>query len=147
MLALQIILATLIGTTLMTIFSYIVSRVKGKQFREPVLLNKILDRWVDMYLTPHSSNPAGWILHFVVGLGFVVVYHLLWQYSAIEVSWLSAAIMGAVSGLVGIGIWTVTFVIHPNPPEVHFFGFFTQLFFAHIIFGVGAWVGYIIPLL
>jgi len=129
----------------MTAFSYIISIVRGKQFREPVLLNKVLDRWTDMYLTPHSSNPAGWALHFFVGFIFVVIYHLLWTYTEIEITWWSAVLMGAISGLVGIGIWMFTFVIHPNQPKVDFFGFFAQLFFAHVFFGLGAWVGYMIP--
>ena len=82
--------------------------------------------------------------HFV-GFVCVVIYHLLWTYTEVEVTWLSAVVMGAISGLVGIGIWIYTFVIHPNPPKVDFFGFFAQLFFAHIFFGLGAWIGYIVP--
>ncbi|CAN5320959.1 hypothetical protein BH09BAC1_BH09BAC1_06320 [soil metagenome] len=145
MVALQILLATIIGTILMTIFSYVVSQVEGKQFREPVLLNKLIDRWVDLSITPHSKNPAGWALHFFVGLLFVVVYHLIWTYTEIHATWYSAAIMGTISGLVGIGIWIVTFVIHPNPPKMHFLGFFAQLLFAHVLFGIGTWIGYMIP--
>ncbi len=130
----------------MTAFSYLISIIRGKQFREPVLLNKLIDRWVDFSVNSHYSNPLGWALHYLVGLLFVAVYHVIWQYTAVDVSWGSAAIMGAISGLVGIGVWTVTFLIHPNPPKVHLLGFFSQLFFAHVIFGLGALIGYMLPL-
>ncbi len=131
----------------MTAFSYIISIMRVRQLREPMLLNKLVDRLTGMYITPHSSNPQGWLLHFVVGAVFVVAYHFVWVLTDIDVSWQSAAIMGAISGIVGIAIWTVTFLLHPNPPKVHFLGFFSQLFFAHVIFGLGAWVGYIVPTL
>lgn len=145
MIAFQIVLASIISTVLMTVFSYAISIIRGKQFREPVLLNKLLDRWVHMHITPHHSNPLGFLLHWFVGLLFVVVYHFIWVYTNIPVAWWSGALFGAVSGIVGIGIWTITFLIHPNPPKVHLWGFFAQLFFAHIIFGVGAWLGYVLP--
>ncbi len=146
MVILQILLASFVGTTIMTVFSYLVSIAAGKQFREPVLLNKLLDRWVNMHITPHRSNPMGWLLHYLVGVAFVLAYHLVWVYTAIGPSWYSAVVMGAISGIAGIGIWYVTFLMHSKPPKVHLFGFFSQLFFAHIFFGFGAWIGYMLPL-
>ena len=139
---LQIVVAGVIGTVLMTAFSFFISRVTNRQYREPVILNKVVDGWTRMQLTPHQSNPLGWALHFFVGIVFAAAIILIWEFTGIDSSLLSASILGAIAGIIGIGVWFMTFLFAHIPASIDLMGFFTQLLIAHVIFGIGVWLGY-----
>ena len=131
--------AALIATTLMTIFSYCVGAIRKKKFLEPGLLNDLLIRLKNkmiMRLVPM----AGWIIHYLVGLIFIVVYQGYWAKSTSGPSIINCIVLGALSGVIGICGWKLAFHIHPDPPRIDFKEFYAQLFFAHIIFGVGAYI-------
>jgi riboflavin transporter FmnP len=139
----KIILATLLGTTVMTLFSYIISEAFRKLFKEPVLLNILIDRAGIAEIHDSRKNIIGWVLHFLVGLLFVIIYDRIWAWTTLEPSWTTGLIFGAVSGLVGIGAWMTMFAIHPREPRIHFKEYYLQLFFAHILFGLGATAVYL----
>jgi hypothetical protein len=139
----KIILATLVGTTVMTLFSYAVSEAFRKLFKEPVLLNILLDRAGIVNINDSRKNGLGWMLHFLVGLLFVIIYDRIWALTPLEPSWTIGLIFGALSGVVGIISWMIMFKIHPNEPNIHFKEYYLQLFFAHILFGLGATAVYL----
>lgn len=139
---LKILLGTVLGTTLMTIFSYIIAEITEKQFKEPVLLNRLVDRFPNLEVDVSSKSLIGWILHYGMGLFFLITYYLLWKYTFIEPTILYGILLGFVSGIVGITVWKVTFSVHPNPPSVDLEKYFIHLLIAHIIFGIGAVLGY-----
>lgn len=136
----QIALGVLIGTSLMTLFSYIMTYEVKEQFREPQLLNELINR-SDIFGV-ENSRLAGWFLHYGVGTIFVIIYHFVWKYSLIGPSLSSGTILGFVSGLIGITGWYFVFRIHHNPPAVDIGDYFIHLIVAHIIFGAGAYMGY-----
>jgi hypothetical protein len=133
--------AALTGTTLMTAFSYGASRHERKQFREPELLNKLLDRIPGSPPIP-TKSPAGWLVHYGVGIIFTTVYDQLWQRNISKPTLANGLLLGTISGLVGIGGWMLTFTLHPRPPKTDYTGHYKQLLIAHMIFGVGAALGY-----
>lgn len=134
----KILLAALIGTTLMTLFSFFVSDTTRKMFKEPVLLNILLDRTGLVNINDSLRNVLGYILHYLVGIVFVIGFDLAWAYTALDPNWASGILLGAVAGLVGILIWVITFKIHPHEPKIHFKEYYLQLFFAHILLALGA---------
>ena len=71
-------IAAAIGTASMTVFSYIVSGKKKKDFREPALLRKMIYRNVPG-LSKEQAIAAGWLVHFGSGLTFTIVYEKLLQ--------------------------------------------------------------------
>jgi hypothetical protein len=137
----KVALAALTGTTLMTAFSYGASRHERKQFREPELLNKLLDRIPGAPAIP-TKSPAGWLVHYGVGIFFTSVYDQLWQRDIGKPTLANGLLLGTISGLVGIGGWMLTFKLHPHPPKIDYTGHYKQLLIAHMIFGVGAALGY-----
>lgn len=139
----KILIATLIGTSLMTLFSYAVSEAFRKLFKEPVLLNLLRDRAGMVDISDARKDAFGWILHFLVGLAFVIIYDRIWAWTDLEPSWLNGLIFGAVSGVVGILSWMTMFALHPREPKNDFKHYYWQLFFAHIIFGLGATAVYL----
>lgn len=137
---LQIALGTILGTSIMTLFSYLISNWLNKQFKEPLLLNILLQRskFVDKDISPLS----GWILHYAVGAIMVSIYHLIWTYTSINPTILIGSIFGFISGFPAVAVWKAVFTMHSNPPNIDFKAHYMQLIIAHILFGIGAAAGY-----
>jgi len=121
----------------MTVFSYIYSNTRGKQFREPKLLNELLARlgWISFSAGP--NHWTGWVIHYLVGFLFVAVYYWLGIVKTFD----DYLIAGTVCGIIGIAGWRTVFAIHPNPPVIRFREYYLQLLVAHVVFGIGAYLG------
>jgi len=138
----RIIFAAVTGTAVMTLFSYVMAQIKDDQFREPQLLNALLDSSKSISAHSGRKNVAGWLLHFFIGIAFVFLFSLVWNYSSIRPSWLSAAGFGFIAGIIGILGWETMFKLNPAPPDIQLKKFFVQLLIAHIIFALGAFAIY-----
>jgi hypothetical protein len=137
----QIIFSAIAATSVMTLFSYVVSESARELYKEPVLLTYLLSSFKIEVSAP-TKVFLGWFLHYIIGIAFVIVYHLLWFYDIAEISWLAAFLFGAISGVIGILGWILLFEITPKKPNIDFDGYYKQLFAAHIIFGLVAFVVY-----
>ena len=126
----KVLLPSTSATSAMTLFSYVVSSLTGQQFREPVLLNHFFND------TQQRSAARGWWLHYLVGLSFALVYQLLWKRFVRLPPTPDGLSYGALGGLIGILGWRITFATHPRPPRTNRRGYLTQLFVAHLIFGL-----------
>lgn len=125
----------------MTLFSYVVSASARELYKEPVLLTYILTVF-GIEVSPQLKTILAWILHYLIGLAFVVGYHYLWVYDILEMSWPIAFLLGAISGIIGILGWVVMFSKAPKKPNIDFTGYYLQLFIAHVIFGIVAFATY-----
>lgn len=136
-----IIFGALIGTSLMTLFSYFLSKKTDRNFREPDILNQLL---FDLQLIEFKKKPLipGWILHYVVGFIFVVGFHVFWNVTTVNPSQISGSILGLFCGFIGIAGWHLIFKLHPKPPSIALKKYYIHLLVAHIIFGWGSAVGY-----
>lgn len=131
----KILISAIVGTSAMTIFSYLVSASENKNFREPEVLGQLIKR------LPKSSSKVttqitGWSLHYIIGTSFVAIYNELWKRKKIKQSLTSGALLGAVSGFVGITGWKIMFEVHPNPQAKNLKQYFGHLMLAHVVFGV-----------
>ncbi|MCJ8209177.1 hypothetical protein MUY27_05620 [Mucilaginibacter sp. RS28] len=123
------------GTTLMTAFSYAVTKATGKNFIEPVILGELLHRIAP--IKKPASKIIGWTAHYGVGLFFDLFYEEYLQIRRTSPNLMNTALLGSISGLTGIAVWHATFKAHPNPPGVDLKNFYKQLFIAHLVFAVG----------
>lgn len=137
----QVIISTIAATSVMTLFSYIVSASARELYKEPVLLTYILT-FLGIKTSIPAKNILAWVLHYLIGLAFVVCYHYLWTYDILNLSWPVAFLLGAVSGIIGIAGWIILFAIVPKKPNIDFKGYYIQLFVAHVFFGVTAFAVY-----
>ena len=131
----KILISSIVGTSAMTIFSYLVSASEKKNFREPEVLGKLIER-IPKSTSRDTGKIAGWGLHYAIGFLFVASYSELWKRKKIKPSITSGAFLGAASGLAGITAWKGMFEAHPNPPAKNLKPFFGHLMLAHIVFGV-----------
>lgn len=137
----QILSAGVIGTTFMTLFSYLMSYKKRKNFKEPETLSDLAER-----LFPDVKRKyieiACWNVHYAVGVFFAAIYAALWEQGKLKPGIKSALLLGAASGAFAILVWKSVFKVHPDPPPRDFKRYYGQLFTAHLIFGLTAYTGY-----
>lgn len=131
----KIILATLAGTSVMTAFSYVASESFKKLWKEPVLLNIVAER-ARIDFSPARKSAFGWIIHYAIGLAFVLAYHIIWKYSDFDPTWFCGLIFGIISGLIGIFSWFFLFRIPDEKPKIKIRQYYLQLFFAHVFFAL-----------
>ena len=139
---LTIINSSIIATTMMTLFSYIYSELKEEKFKEPQLINILINRLPKISLSIGKSNLLGWIIHYLIGFVFTCLFFIIWEFTVLSPSWLNGSILGFIAGITGILSWKIVFYLHPKPPSIEFSHFYFQLLIAHIIFGASS-VGYL----
>lgn len=140
--AYKIILAGVAGTTFMTLYSYYRANKEKQQYREPVLLNKLINRSHVLPNKIDDNHPAGWVTHYAIGILFVAAYYLFWKRALHYPTALKIAVIGGTSGIIAIGSWKLMFTVNPNPPQNNRYGYYRQLFVAHIIFSASALILY-----
>lgn len=139
----KIIIAGAAGTTFMTLYSILKSKQDNQEYTEPVLLNKLIDNSKNLpALQNEAFHPAGYVLHYVTGIGFVTLYWLLWRRALLQPSGFRIVVVGGLSGLTGIAVWEILFKQHDNPPYNNRLGYYSQLLTAHIIFSATALITY-----
>lgn len=132
---LKIILATIAGTSVMTAFSYLASEAFNKLWKEPVLLNLVVAK-ANVELTPRRKSIFGWVIHYAIGLAFVLCYKFVWNNFDIDPTWFCGLIFGIISGLIGIFSWFLMFKLPEEKPKIKFKHYYLQLFIAHIFFAL-----------
>lgn len=142
---LQLIIVSIAATSAMTLFSYAASASFQELYKEPVLLTFMLTK-LNIELQPQSKAVLAWWLHYFIGFLFVLAYHLLWVRDILPISFLSAFILGFISGIIGILGWMIMFKKSNHQPPIDFKGYYFQLLLAHIIFGLVATAIYALSL-
>jgi len=131
----KILISAIVRTSAMPIFSYLVSTSENKNFREPEVLGKLIER-LPKSRSNESSKIAGLFLRYTIGISFVAFYNELWKRKKIKPTLTSGALLGAASGLIGITGWKGMFEVHPNPPAKNLKQYFGHLMLTHVVFGV-----------
>lgn len=139
----KIIVAGIVGTTFMTLYSYWKSRQERQQYVEPIMINKLIDKSANLpEIQNEDSHPAGWGLHYLAGIAFVSAYWLIWNKALSKPTTVKILVIGLISGGIGIAVWKLLFVQHDNPPHNYRQGYYRQLLVAHILFSAFALVSY-----
>ena len=135
----KIIIAGVVGTTFMTLYSYLQAKKENQQYVEPVMINKLIDNSKNLpSLEDEELHPAGWLLHYATGIAFVSFYWLLWKKALTKPTLPKIIILGSLSGIMGILVWKYLFAQHDRPPKNYRYGYYRQLLIAHIIFTFSA---------
>ena len=119
----------------MTAYSFAVSELRNKNFKEPHLLGTMLRRLV-ITDSSRSSKLTGWAIHFLVGVALAASYDLLSRKLTLEPTLPKGAVIGGLTGILGSLAWHVTLQNHPFPPAMDRKRFYGQLIIAHVIFGI-----------
>ncbi len=131
------ILAGLTGTTIMTLFSYAVSKQKKENFNEPELLGYLLQK----QLNSHNYKPyllVGWLLHYTLGCLWADIYTTGLSIVNKRPNNKRATLFGLGGGFLGVFIWKAMFKRQRKPLPMHYPQFYLQLFIAHLVFALSA---------
>ena len=131
------VIAGIAGTIPMTAYSFLVSELRNKNFKEPHLLGTLLRRLVNGG-SRKSSRIAGWLVHLAVGIMFAEVYALVSKKISLQPAVPAGALLGGLSAIPGVIAWHLSLETHPYPPAVHRKRFYGQLIIAHVVFGIVA---------
>lgn len=131
----KIILPAITGTSAMTIFSYLMSDVEKRNYKEPDVLRQLIGRLMKG-VVQDKAHLAGWVAHYGAGVIFEKLLTKAWKQKHIKPSVASGALLGAASGVAGVMVWKAVFKAHPNPPAKNLNKFFGHLILAHVVFGV-----------
>jgi hypothetical protein len=137
----EILASGILGTTFMTLFSYLVSLADGENFSEPERLGQLAGRLVPKLDKQHSLA-LGWLGHYGVGLLFALVYVELWRRGKLRPDLKTNLWLGGLCGLFAVAVWKTTFKLHPLPPSLSFNKYYLQLVPAHLAFAVFTGIGY-----
>lgn len=132
----KILTVGIFATSAMTFTSYLFSYLLKGNFKEPKLLNSLLDHLPSLYARFSKNNVVGWVIHFSIGCFFVLVFEILRSLFSIELSFKTAIIFGIVAGTIAIIVWSLMLNLHPHPPAIKRKMFYFQLIFAHLVFGI-----------
>ena len=133
-------IANLLGTSLMTVFTYCLSEILNKQYKQPILIAYFQDIF-RIELSRTAKRVVGWLLHYCTGAIFLLLFHLYWKFDDALITWPSGLLLGALAGFAGMVIWKICFTVvkEKQIPEK---GFYIHIFFAHIIFALGIVAAY-----
>jgi len=137
----KILTSAIVGTSAMTLFSYLISESEHRNYLEPEILKQLIKR-LPIKASNTTSEVAGWCAHYAIGTLFVASYNELWKRKLIKPTFTSGALLGFASGLLGVTGWKVGFEIHPNPPAKNLNKYFGHLILAHIVFGIVSSLSY-----
>ena len=132
----QVLAVGLIATTAMTLFSYALSSIFNKKYKEPQLINELISRSSKIPFNLFKEHVLGWIIHLLVGLGFIVVFKILLWLDLFNLTIKSGVLYGFLTGLVGILFWGVSLRLHSNPPKLNRTQYLIHLIPAHVTFGL-----------
>ncbi len=136
-------IAAIAGTTFMTLYSYWKSKKEGQEYVEPVMINKLIDKSENLPdIKDKELHPAGWLLHYATGMGFILAYWLVYRNALKNPDFKKITIIGAISGTLGIVVWKFLFSQHKHPPYNYRHGYYRQLLTAHMIFTLFAIMTY-----
>ncbi len=127
--------SSLAATSAMTVFSYGLSFISGKNLREPHILAQLTNRLMP-WQGKKKNIMTGWLLHYAVGLLFTEMYVQFWKNSSPNTEKRAGLIFGGLVGLSAILIWKFTLSFHPLPPAINFGLFSLNLFLGHLVFGI-----------
>ncbi len=136
----EIITAAVIGTSAMTLFSYIIASFTDQPYKEPLLLAFVLERF--HMQKGYGSNILGWTLHYLIGILFVIPFHIMLKTGLEITNYTGAVLFGSTIGFAGIVGWIILFSIFRTKPVMNYIGYYVQLFVAHLVFAFGVVAAY-----
>jgi hypothetical protein len=122
---------TLFSTVVMTVFSYVLTRILNEDLVEPYWLNVLL------FKKRLLLRPLGWLIHFITGIGFfylLVVLNAILDFGII----INGLAVGVLEGFIGILMWYIAFNFIEKPDNLKLKLYYYNLMGAHIIFSYTA---------
>ena len=116
----------------MSIFTYSLSALLSRQFRQPVLLEKFLNI-ENIHLSHIVKRILTWVAHISMGVILGIIYFYVTREKYIY-TWKAALLFGLLGAAFGMFVWALLLKHYRYEFKIDYSGFMIHLFFAHIIF-------------
>ena len=131
----KVLTSAITATSTMTAFSYFVSYIKERNFKEPELLADLSQEFI-----PSKERalalPAGWLTHYSMGLAWALFETCLIENQKMKANVKSSILFGCFGGVIGALVWRTVFKNHPRPPVIPYHRFYGHLVLAHIVYSM-----------
>ncbi len=132
MILLILLTAAFAATTLKTIFSFATSELFRQPYQEPYLLAALVSHF--NVRDTKTNRLIGFIIQYTCGLLFVIGFQALLNTGLMTLSLDNILLYGAFIGVLSIVGWLFMFMQARSKPQMNSYGYYTQLFAAHIVF-------------
>jgi hypothetical protein len=130
----KVFIPSVTATSVMTIFSFVVSTIKHRNFIEPQLLSRFIKN--EFKTENQNSLPAALLMHYGIGVAMNVLFNFLWQNFKIKSASEKIIISGSLGSLIAVISWRLIFIKMPPRSRKYYKEFYTQLIVAHFIFAI-----------
>ena len=128
-------LLSAVATSVMTLFSHLLSRRMKQNFNEPKLLAGILTAPL-FGGNLVAAKMLAWLLHYQMGFTWALVYRVLLANSKKEANAKTGFTFGIICGAGSVLGWIIMFRIQKRKPPGNPSLYYQQLFVAHLIFSM-----------
>mgnify|MGYP003575440096 CR=1 FL=1 len=142
-----IVMAGIIGTAYMTLGMYLLAAITSEHFK----VVKVLGTMLTFQTTHHnglsdrkSAIWTGIVAHYLVGIGFSVLYAWLWKKDILGMDFLQATWLGLLNGIFGAIVWRIFFALHPRPPQLPLPQYLIAIALGHILFAHGIYATFLL---
>lgn len=137
---LKIIVAGIIGTAVMTLFTNVIAFL----FKERCKVVRVLGTMLTFQTTPDkglsnqlSALMIGTVAHYFVGIVFSFVYAWLWSQEIVDENFYEAGILGFVTGIFAMVVWRIFIALHSNAPYLPLVLYLSAILLGHVFFAIG----------
>ncbi|PQA59523.1 hypothetical protein [Siphonobacter curvatus] len=136
----ELLVASIAGTSLMTLFMYLMSFLTDYKTKVINVLGTLLTFQTkpsgELSYSP-LAVAVGTVAHYAVGFAFALAYGWLWSEEVLQPNLWGILILGTVSGILAVIFWWSFFKIHPKSPDLKLSAYLTAIFLAHYFFVAG----------
>lgn len=134
MLILIALIIGLLSTFVMTVFVQLIGYRQRKSI--PWLLGTFINTRLKPAAAASQTQVLAWgnITHYLIGVGFVALYLLLWQQGWVAHSYTTVLVFGTIAGLIAVTVWFLTLSNHPLRTFISYPTFLSTVFVAHLVF-------------
>lgn len=138
----SLLVSAIVGTCLMTGFSYATSSLFSRNFRMPEILNDLVfsgSKSGERRISGKIKRISAWILHFFISYLLAVLIIIMSGSFHMYSNILSGVIWGFFTGVIATAGWQILFIIFDQKKiafRVNLFRYTIHLLAAYIIFGI-----------
>ena len=132
MILLILLTAAFAATTLKTIFSFVTSEMFRQPYQEPYLLAALVSHF--NVRDTKTNRYIGIGIQYTMGLLFVLGFQALLNTGYMTLTYNSILLYGVIIGIFSIIGWLFMFMQARSKPKMNSYGYYAQIFMAHIVF-------------
>jgi hypothetical protein len=136
----QMVIAGIMGTALMTFYIFFCSRFSIKRIRVIMILGKMLASLAskkDSRTSYRRGFHIAAVTHYSVGILFSCIIGWMWTKGIAYPHLKHALITGGIIGAIAISVWALFIKMHPHPPQLSLPVFLFFIYTGHFAFCIG----------